>query len=98
MFWEGCVYRDGVRPFSSTNEVKGGSEQRVALSLFHHAVHGVRWIGISKLITQCFTWVSTIYIIRWLEPGDYGIVAMAGVVTMFAGEVLDATLTALVQR
>ncbi len=70
-----------------------------SLGLFSKAVHGVRWIGFMKGISQVVMWVITIYVVRLLEPEDYGLIAMAGVLSAFAGLLLDGGLAAaLVQR
>lgn len=67
--------------------------------VYSRAVHGVRWIGFSKIIAQAAAWVSTIFVIRLLSPADYGIMSMAGLVTILAGMLLDAGLgAAFVQR
>jgi len=44
-------------------------------------------------------WVVTIYVVQLLQPGDYGLVAMGGMLTILAGMLLDAGLgAAFVQR
>lgn len=67
--------------------------------LFGHAVSGTRWIAISKAISQGLTWLVTIVVVRLLQPADYGIMATSGLLTIFAGMLLDAGLgIAFVQR
>ena len=44
-------------------------------------VKGVAWTGASKWSIQIITWVATLVVARLLTPEDYGIVAMAGVLT-----------------
>ena len=67
--------------------------------LFHEAVHGLRWMGITKGASQVLMWVVTVYVVRLLAPEDYGVMAMAGILTMLVGLLLDAGLgAALVQR
>ena len=52
------------------------------------ALSGARWTAAAKLGLQLFTWPVTIIVIRLLEPGDYGLLAMAmvtiGFVTLFS--------------
>ena len=44
---------------------------------------GVIWRSGSQLIGQLIAWTSTFLVIRMLEPADYGLVAMTGVVLTF---------------
>ncbi|MFZ4698718.1 MAG: lipopolysaccharide biosynthesis protein [Candidatus Methylumidiphilus sp.] len=44
-------------------------------------IKGVAWTGASKWSIQIITWVATLIVARLLTPEDYGIVAMAGVLT-----------------
>jgi len=44
---------------------------------------GVIWRSGSQLAGQLIAWVSTFLVIRMLDPGDYGLVAMTGVVLTF---------------
>ena len=44
---------------------------------------GVSWQLLSKLIRQLFSWGITFYVIRLLEPSDYGIVAITSVLVTF---------------
>jgi teichuronic acid exporter len=70
-----------------------------APGLFGRSIHGARWIGISKALSQAFMWVVTIYVVQLLQPADYGLVAMGGMLTILAGMLLDAGLgAAFVQR
>ncbi|HET7524629.1 MAG TPA: oligosaccharide flippase family protein, partial [Burkholderiaceae bacterium] len=59
----------------------GGDFRQAALS-------GARWTLAAKIGLQLFTWPVTILVIRLLEPGDYGLLAMAmvtiGFVTLFS--------------
>jgi len=52
------------------------------------ALSGARWTVAAKIGLQLFTWPVTIIVIRLLEPGDYGLLAMAmltiGFVTLFS--------------
>jgi O-antigen/teichoic acid export membrane protein len=43
----------------------------------------LRWSAASRFLGQLFSWAITIYVIRLLSPGDYGLMAMAMVVLSF---------------
>lgn len=57
--------------------------------VFHTAVFGMRWIAASKIMVQASTWLLTILSVRLLRPSDYGIVSMAGLITVFLNLVLE---------
>ena len=63
------------------------------MSQTRRALGGLRWVGASRLLTQCVTWGMTIFTMRALQPSDYGIVATAGLFMILAGLLLDAGLT-----
>jgi len=42
---------------------------------------GLRWTAISRVLTQLFTWTSTFLVVRLLAPSDYGLAAMATLLT-----------------
>ncbi len=44
---------------------------------------GLKWSAASKAASQLVSWIATIYVIRLLVPGDYGLMAMATVVVAF---------------
>jgi O-antigen/teichoic acid export membrane protein len=44
---------------------------------------GLKWSALSKGTSQLVSWVITIYVIRLLAPGDYGLMAMVSVVIAF---------------
>src|SRR5512132_2564865 len=44
---------------------------------------GVIWRSGSQLLGQLIAWVATFLVIRMLNPADYGLVAMTGVVLTF---------------
>jgi len=44
---------------------------------------GARWLGAAKIITQVYTWVLTVMVMRLLVPEDYALMAMAGVFLSF---------------
>lgn len=55
-------------------------------------MHGLRWVGTAKIFTQIVTWGLTALTIRFLQPGDYGLIATAGLFTSFANLLLDGGL------
>lgn len=61
-------------------------------------LRGLVWLGGVRWAAQLFTWASTLIIARLLAPEDYGLVAMATVLTGFLEVVTDLGLgSALVQ-
>lgn len=42
-------------------------------------LHGLRWTGGVRLVTQVVSWAITILVIRFLHPEDYGLAAMSTV-------------------
>ncbi len=44
---------------------------------------GARWLGAAKAVTQLYTWVLTVMVMRLLVPEDYALMAMAGVFLAF---------------
>src|ERR1043165_3355268 len=44
---------------------------------------GVIWRSGSQLLGQLIAWIATFLVIRMLNPSDYGLVAMTGVVLTF---------------
>lgn len=57
------------------------------------AIHGLRWIGSARAVTQLTTWGLTAVTVRFLRPEDYGLVATSGLFTTFAALLLDGGLT-----
>jgi teichuronic acid exporter len=49
------------------------------MDLKQRVLSGVKWAALTRLLIQIVTWGSTIVVIRILNPGDYGLLAMAGV-------------------
>jgi O-antigen/teichoic acid export membrane protein len=66
------------------------------LNLKQAALSGARWTMAAKLGMQLVTWPITILVIRLLEPGDYGLLAMAmvtiGFVALFSEMGLGSAL------
>lgn len=58
--------------------------------------YGVRWLTAGRLSAQVFSWVATIFVMRWLSPQDYGLAAICtaivGAVTIVAEFALSAGL------
>jgi teichuronic acid exporter len=55
-------------------------------------VTGLRWVGGTRLLTQGFSWVVTIIVVRILAPADYGTLAIATTFTGFLSLLSDAGL------
>lgn len=47
----------------------------------HAVLHGIRWTTAARVLAQLFTWASTFWVVRLLSPVDYGLVAIATLVT-----------------
>lgn len=63
------------------------------------AQSGARWLGLSQLLTQILRIVVYVLLARLLKPEDFGLLAMAVVVTSFLEIFRDfGTRTAIVQR
>jgi O-antigen/teichoic acid export membrane protein len=60
--------------------------------------NGLKWSAISKVTSQLVSWSVTIYVIRLLDPSDYGLMAMASVVINFLATINELGLgSALIQ-
>ena len=46
------------------------------LPLAQRVLAGVRWIAVLRTAAQILSWVSTLVVVRWISPGDYGLNAM----------------------
>ena len=44
--------------------------------LAERVLAGVRWIAVLRTAAQILSWVSTLVVVRWISPGDYGLNAM----------------------
>jgi len=53
------------------------------MSFRGQVLSALRWTAATKLLSQVFTWAITIVVIRVLDPGDYGMLAMATVAVDF---------------
>ena len=48
-------------------------------------ISGVAWTGGARFVSQLVAWMVSIVVVRILHPGDYGLLAMAMVLTGFIG-------------
>lgn len=55
----------------------------IKLEVRNKTISGLKWTALSKFLTQLFTWISTIYIIRILSPDDYGLLSLASILLNF---------------
>jgi teichuronic acid exporter len=55
----------------------------IGASLRERTLSGLRWTAAARIGLQLITWPVTLVVIRLLEPGDYGLLAMATVVIGF---------------
>jgi O-antigen/teichoic acid export membrane protein len=49
------------------------------VSLRIQVLDGLKWTVVGRLASQLVTWAITIYVIRLLNPGDYGLMALAAI-------------------
>ena len=54
------------------------------MSIIHKAFKGASWLALFRVISQSFSWAATIIIARILVPEDYGLMAMATILTGYA--------------
>jgi PST family polysaccharide transporter len=63
------------------------------------AVSNARWIAVSRVVSVGVQLLSVMWLARLLTPVDYGVVAMALIVTSFANLIRDmGTGSALIQK
>ena len=55
-----------------------------ASSIGKKVFKGASWLAMFKLISQFFSWGVTILVANILVPGDYGLMAMATIITGYA--------------
>jgi O-antigen/teichoic acid export membrane protein len=68
------------------------------VDLRSRVITGMLWTGGARLISQVWTWVITIVVIRLLSPDDYGLLAMATIFVAFLSLIAEAGLgAALIQ-
>ena len=71
----------------------------VPLTLRSQVFTALRWTAGARLVSQVFTWVITLVVIRLLTPADYGLLAMANFALGFMVLIADGGVgPTLVQR
>ena len=60
-----------------------GPSAELGTGLAERVKTGVIWKSGSQIVGQLVAWASTFLVIRLLNPSDYGLVAMTGVILMF---------------
>ncbi len=69
------------------------------MSIVHKAFKQVSWLALFKLVSQIFSWLSTIIVARLLLPDDYGLMEMATIFTGYAAMFSELGLgSAIIQR
>ncbi|MFT4614648.1 MAG: teichuronic acid exporter [Bacteroidia bacterium] len=51
--------------------------------LVERAMSAFRWVAALRFVGQVISWVSTIFVIRFLSPEDYGVISLAEVFRVF---------------
>ena len=59
------------------------SEQIDQSNLVERAMSAFRWVAALRFLGQLISWLSTIFVIRFLAPEDYGVIALAEVFRTF---------------
>src|SRR6185436_9500100 len=76
-----------------------GSREGPLMSLRKSAISGVKWSALSLFARRGLSLLTTIVLARLLAPADFGLVAMAAVVTGFIELFQDlGTAMAVIQR
>ncbi|MCX7192846.1 MAG: lipopolysaccharide biosynthesis protein [Proteobacteria bacterium] len=52
------------------------SQNQENAAIVDKILSGARWATVLKLVAQLISWVSTIIVVRFISPGDYGLNAM----------------------
>lgn len=69
------------------------------MSLRTDVLHSIKWLAAGRFSGQLVLWVITLVVIRLLDPEDYGLMALAGVMIGFADLFREMGLySAMVQR
>ena len=69
------------------------------MSVKQKLVKGFAWESITKLLIQVVSWAATIYVARLLNPEDYGVMAIALVITHILNYILEMGMAdGLIQR
>lgn len=83
---------------AATNRLKGGIQDS-SMTLRTQVFSALRWTAGARALSQVLTWVITLAVIRLLTPGDYGLLAMAGIFLGLMVTFADAGMgPVLVQR
>lgn len=61
------------------------SEELNQSNLVEKAMSAFRWVAALRFLGQMVSWLSTIFVIRFLAPEDYGIISLAEVLRTFLG-------------
>lgn len=48
-------------------------------SVSRSVINGLRWITLSRLVSQILTWINTFFVIRLLSPTEFGLAALASI-------------------
>ena len=59
------------------------SEQNDQSDLVDRAMSAFRWVATLRFLGQLISWLSTIFVIRFLAPEDFGVIALAEVFRTF---------------
>lgn len=59
-------------------------------------VSGIRWVALSKLLTQLISWVMTFLVLRLLSPSDYGVIALSTAIVSMFGMIAEFGLSAAI--
>lgn len=68
------------------------------MSIERKAISALKWASIAKLVSQAVSWAGTLVVIRLLNPGDYGLMAMVVVVSSIAGTIAELGLGTAIVR
>ena len=69
------------------------------MSIEGKLTRGVSWLALFKTLSQSFSWIVTIVVARLLVPEDYGLMAMATIITGYAEIFSELGLgAAIIQR
>ena len=59
------------------------SEEIDQSNLINRAMSAFRWVAALRFLGQMISWLSTIFVIRFLAPEDYGVISLAEVFRTF---------------
>ena len=59
------------------------SEEIDQSNLVNRAMSAFRWVAALRFLGQMISWLSTIFVIRFLAPEDYGVISLAEVFRTF---------------